>query len=422
MAINKFKSSIIDDPEKIKYLHELNAADITKNFLMINFLDTDKVKAPFNFNDLFVLDPSLLIEANKPFLAKRVGSSKKTVTIGNYISNLFLFDKFGDKIKYYTGTFDKKMIGNIDSDVGLLVLENKISYEVYSDFLDRFQWLGLVIVKFISPSFDYESNMVLPEIQKLRAELFKKYEKEIASNDQMILIQIEEELLAKAKEVLDKDSPDGYELFQSGVAQFGNHYKNVSVMRGNLPRSAKNDEFNLCSSTLLEGIKKDEIHKFADLSVLASFSRSVNTQQGGYLVKKYMAGFQHLKLDPANSDCGSSQYIDVTLTEKNFKEYYFRFVKEGSHLVCLTSDNKSNYIGKTVKMRSPIYCLSKNICNKCAGDLYYRMNIKNIGLLTGRVGSKLLNAALKFFHNVKTTIHKIEIDGTNCKPINMTEI
>jgi len=67
--------------------------------------------------------------------------------------------------------------------------------------------------------------------------------------------------------------------------------------------------------------------------------------------------------------------------QKKTEDYLYRYIVENDKLVCLTPDIISNYIGKTVRMRSPMYCIDKKcICNKCAGDNFYKLDKKNIGL------------------------------------------
>ena len=53
--------------------------------------------------------------------------------------------------------------------------------------------------------------------------------------------------------------------------------------------------------------------------------------------------------------------------------------------------------------------------------MYYRLGIKNIGLVASRIGSNLLNASLKFFHNV--TVQKGSFDfNPNLVEIEMEEL
>ena len=57
------------------------------------------------------------------------------------------------------------------------------------------------------------------------------------------------------------------------------------------------------------------------------------------------------------------------------------------------------YKGKTVKMRFSSLCENENICNKCAGDLYYLLGIQNIGVGAAQLASDIKNIMMKSFHD-----------------------
>ena len=71
----------------------------------------------------------------------------------------------------------------------------------------------------------------------------------------------------------------------------------------------------------------------------------------------------------------------------------------------MTSDNRDSYIGKKVKLRYSGLCESeKGICNKCAGNLFTRLGIKNVGVASYVIPAKIKLKYMKNFHDstVKT--------------------
>ena len=89
----------------------------------------------------------------------------------------------------------------------------------------------------------------------------------------------------------------------------------------------------------------------------------------------------------------------------------YSFVKQGSNLIEITSDTKDKFIGKTVKMRYFSLCESKNgICEKCAGTLFNRLGITNVGLASDIFGSRLKNTSMKQFHNTTVKFSNLDID------------
>ena len=114
-----------------------------------------------------------------------------------------------------------------------------------------------------------------------------------------------------------------------------------------------------------------------------------------------MTAFQHIVLQDPGSDCGTKRHIVLDVTEKNIGSIMYCFVinNDGS-LTEITSKNKDKFIGKKVKLRFSSMCESKNgICNKCAGNLFYRLGIRNVGASTPQIPSKLKVLSMKLFHD-----------------------
>ena len=84
-------------------------------------------------------------------------------------------------------------------------------------------------------------------------------------------------------------------------------------------------------------------------------------------------------------------------------------MKEGNKLVELTSENMNQYIGKTVQFRFASLCEAENgVCNACAGNIFYRLGVKNIGAAAPQIASKLKNVAMKAFHD--SQVRMVEMD------------
>lgn len=59
-------------------------------------------------------------------------------------------------------------------------------------------------------------------------------------------------------------------------------------------------------------------------------------------------------------------------------------------------------------MRSVQFCLGENLCSKCAGELYYKLGISNIGLTASKIGGQMLNLCLKKSHDVTLKINTFD--------------
>ena len=176
----------------------------------------------------------------------------------------------------------------------------------------------------------------------------------------------------------------------------------------------------------------------ADVAVGGSLGRAIDTRMGGYKTKIFNSSFPSIILDKAGSDCKTSGYEEITITESNYSALRFRYFMEGSQL-CLMEEfydefnndeeknnvidnlNKSmnfknlkiyNYkqlIGKTIKLRTPNYCVNKHICNVCAGNMFYKLKLVNIGLLTNLISGKLMNYSMKAFHDPSVKMKKFSL-------------
>jgi len=189
-----------------------------------------------------------------------------------------------------------------------------------------------------------------------------------------------------------------------------NNYKITALFRGVVPKSADPTQYKIGLSSLTGGVSKSEIALVGDIAVQGSIGRAISTRTGGYLVKQFNSAFQSLVVDAPGTDCGTKRTLPITLTEKNYMSYEYRYIVSGGSLVQLTSDGMSKYANKPIRLRTPFYCQTTKICSKCAGDMIYRLGIRNIGLITSNIGSALMNASLKAFHSlaVKTASYNLE--------------
>ena len=134
---------------------------------------------------------------------------------------------------------------------------------------------------------------------------------------------------------------------------------------------------------------------YADQMVSASFARAVQTQDGGYIVKQYNAAFSHIALDEHGTDCRTKMTKEVVIDKGSLKDIFLRYAIYKGKEILLTSKAIQELQGQKVQLRSPLYCTSSKVCTKCAGEFYYRVGTKNIGFFISKIGSQILNAALK---------------------------
>ena len=332
-------------------------------------------------------------------------------TVGLWIFNKgFIEQDLFNLFHYIDEPISKKVHGKINDELSYAVLEDKISLEALKKFEMKIQKF-MPMVTILSASYTDKMLTVSSDITKKKKELLKKYDKGLKEKDPKVMSQIEAELLDYAKELL-KDDPS-MDMFNSGArASFGNNFKNMFVSKGAVKNPDPDKGYDLITSSYMEGISKEDYPAFAASLSAGPYSRAKKTETGGYWEKEFLRAFQHLKLLSAGSDCGTTKTLKVYLTEKNIGDWMYSYIVEGNKLVELTSENKSKYLNKEVKFRFRALCEAKDghFCNKCAGNLFYRLGIYNVGSATPQVPSKVKVLLMKKFHDSVINFSEMDVE------------
>ena len=181
--------------------------DITRSFLAKYFADTvsiangnvsGKKKSILNTWDLIDVPENHFFE----------GQPKKTITIGRYVFNKFILMSINvlGELGIINDTLNKKNIGKLDNTIGALYQSDKITRKQFNEYTDRRDTLGYWLNGMLAHSISAKMSKPLPEIEKKKAELIKKYQKELDNHNLDVMTQISDELVAYAKELL-KDDP-----------------------------------------------------------------------------------------------------------------------------------------------------------------------------------------------------------------------
>ena len=399
------KASEIKDKELINYLINLTEDDCLTLSKMMDLLgdfgEGEKCK-PY---DYFLVPAGSYgpdgTKNKKPFYT----------TVGLWIFNKGFIEKdLFDLFKYIDEPISKKVHGKINNELSYAILEDRLPLEVLKRFEMKVQKF-MPLVSVLSASYTETMLTITESIDKKKKELLKKYKDGIDKHDPKVMDTIEHELLEYARELL-KDDP-AMDMFDSGArASFGNNFKNMFVSKGAVKNPDPTKGYDLITSSYMDGVSKEEYAAFAASLSAGPYSRAKKTETGGYWEKLYLRAFQHLKLLPAGSDCGTTKTLKVYLTDKNIDGWMYSYIVEGSKLTELTSQNKSKYLNKEVKLRFSALCESKDghFCNKCAGNLFYRLGIVNVGSITPQIPSKVKVLLMKKFHDSVINFSEIDIE------------
>lgn len=410
ISIDKFDINTLNSDNLINQLLVIKQSDITYSTIM-NMLGSFNGKKLCNQYDTFDVPVGAYSFVNSKGKTVSNKEAFKT-TIGIWLFNVFFIRdfNFGFIFGYINKNVDKKEFKNINQQLIYALIEDKIEVKEYKRYLDYTQFF-MPFETILSPNHSEKMLACTKLIEKKKQEYLKKYGEEIKNGNIIIAEKMEKELLAYAKEILEDDP--ALDVYLSGAGgSFDNNFKNMYVMKGPIrdPDPNAKQQFNIATSNFMDGVSADEYSLLANALSAGPYARSKKTEIGGYWEKLFVSANQTIILDEPGSDCGSKHYIEITLTKGNLQNYMYNYIiKSDGSLEELTSDNADKYIGKKVKMRFSIFCKSKTgICNKCAGNFFYRRGNRNIGVATSQIASILKNRSMKSFHD--STLKTVEID------------
>lgn len=388
------KAKKVENKDDLNYFIHLNPDEINRQFLIKNFTDTSEGNSKYKPWDYFTLP------ANACFNKTAVET-----TLGCLIFNKFVYLNFLKVIGYQNYEFYDDNIRKVDDILSTLVNESVYTTDDYIDYSDRINWFGFVCASLFSTSLSYDIFAPIPAVVKRKEELLSKHSQEIENGDAFVTSKIETELLDLSKSELKGHA--SYDNFANGVGKFGNAYKNMTIMRGSIADLKNPGKYTIAPESYLDGFSKENFPYFVNMNINGAYSKAVGTRVGGYQTKKFFNAFQTVVLDEHGTDCGTTVCTKIKIIPEIQKWIMYRYIKDGNKLVMLTPDNYKNYLGKTVEMRSPQYCQTESICNKCAGEYYYMLGIKNVGLLLTKGPNSILMIEMKAFHDQTIKLNKL---------------
>lgn len=389
----------------------LKPDNISRGFLAEMFADTvnnsgDKLntkihKARYNTWDIISVPANYFFDKQESI----------DMTVGRFITNKFILEAPGiigiSGVGIYNNILNNGTIGKMDNMIGQLYLEDKIDRKQFNSYLDHRDTIGYWLNGMLAHTISEKMLKPLPEIEKKKAELCKKYEKELASGNIDVMTQVSDELVAYAKEILKGDS--GMDLYDSGDLDFGNNYKNNAIIKGAVMNKITG-EFDFIDTSFMDGIKIKDIPAHANSILASQYPASIATADAGYMGKKLLALLQMMVLDEEGSDCGTKNLIPIKITKANAENVVYTYYREGGQEKMFTREDISSHIGKTIMMRSPMSCTGEKICSKCAGKLFYLLGAYNAGLFAVQISHAALNLGLKAKHNSLVELYTINPD------------
>ena len=398
---------IITKKEDIDFLLNLSQTDLESLSLMMESFGVIDGKVRFNTYDIIDIPPN----SYGPDGHKNKNTFRTTV--GRWWFNKCfiekdLFNVFG----YINKPITKKMNTEMNKKISYALMEDKITVEILKRYLNRQQKFQ-PYSNILSSSFSEKMLSMTGVLNKKKAELKKKYAKELQDPDKKVVAasKIEKELLDFSKEYLKDD--ESMDMYNSGAkASFDNNFKNMFVMKGAISSPDPTEGFDVSFSNYVDGVTKEDYGILAKSLAAGPYARTKATPKGGYQEKLFLRGYQYLKLAPKGTDCHTKRTIELYLDEDMAEMMMYSYIVEGDKLIELTSENLDKYLGKRVKFRFASMCEYEKdgqICNACAGNLFYRLGFENVGTAIPQVASVLKNVQMRSFHNSVIKLKEMDV-------------
>lgn len=402
-AAQKRHSKRITNKEDLDFLFNASIDECNRlSFIMECFGDFNG-KRRFQPYDIITVPPGIYGKPDKK------NKNSFTTTVGLFVFNRAFIEKdLIDVCGYVSQPVTKKLFGKLNKKISYALMEDDIELDALKRFIlltQKFQ----AYVDILSPTFTTAMLTLSSKLDPMKNELWDKYDKEIKEGDPDTVNMIEGQLINKAKELL-KDDPS-IDMLESGAKpSYGNNMKNLLICRGASRNSDPNlGEFSIIKGNYMDGVTKEEYAKFADSLVGGPFARAKKTEIGGAWEKMFVRALQSVVIDENTADCGTKRTLTVQLTDSNIDDWMYSNYVEGNRLIEINSKNRDSLIGTTKQIRWSGLCEhEKGICKACAGSLFSKLGIKNIGIAAYCICSTIKLKSMKQFHDstVKMTTMK----------------
>ena len=350
---------------------------------------------PFDIHDEITLDRGDI----ENYLGTQV-----TSTIGRYILNYYVgASVFGNKLPYVNDIWN---IGSYEDQIAKGLMEGTISMQEYRKYMDHGFFIGHA-AELSVPTATAKSVTTDPKIKVRKAELFEQYKDQL--NDPLVMEKIEKELLVMDAAWIKGDDSEGFHRGANAAKSMGIHRKKLFITVGGIEGfDSGSPSYTTIKNSLAEGWDKNNFDTIANEIRKGSYNRGKETAKGGSQTKFILRVFQDLKI--VEDDCKTQLTWDVLISPTDKNAYLGRTVLEGKNEVLIDSENFKTYVGKTVAMRSPLYCKTPTgLCYKCAGLNYKKLSIESIGSLAVDISSTFMGIAMKMMHGTQISVVKLDV-------------
>lgn len=216
------------------------------------------------------------------------------------------------------------------------------------------------------PSATPKTMTASPEIPKLKAKLLEENKDNL--HDAATIAKIDAVLVDHDKNVWMKDDPGADFYAVSGKAYNVVRRKAFGMMGAEASGLGDTLEVDLIENSLSQGWDVSKFPAMNNSLRMGSFNRGANTMLGGESVKWLLRTSANMAV--VGENCGTKLGLEEKITGENYKNLAGRSIQTAQGPVKVTDETVKDYIGKTVVVRSPMFCdfEKTDYCAHCVGE------------------------------------------------------
>lgn len=306
----------------------------------------------------------------------------KTTTVGRYIWNQMCPDK-KYHIDHAIGKKEiNKFINQASNDYG------QKNPQVYADFVNNIMKLGSKYYTLIPATFSLDDLQLPASILNLK----KKLDQSNPAQSQLIIDKMEKLL----KNYLEENQLNFGIVGRAGGLKGGyGQLRQILICKGIIADTHGNGM--VVTNSYGSGMNSKEFFTHAIGSRNGVMDRVLNTAPTGYLSRRLAYALQRVECNPELKDCGTRRTIKIKVTDDINKRLIGRYVYNEDNKLEMYDPDK--WVGKIIRLRSPIYCRTTKLCRHCYGELALRNRTQNVGILSAQIlGERLSQVSMKQFH------------------------
>jgi len=384
------------DTKYLRYQNKRFEVEVNGKWEELDFITAGDII--FVMTDKLLVDKSMISTVKSPI----------TSTIGRFIANKLLLEHpFGTKFDYIDGNIS---ISDIEKEIATGLLETTIRVKQLTTFVDSVNYMKN-LSRIVSVSATPKNVLPPDGIEKFKKDKLKEYDTKYGVNwrkDRVKVLEFKEELKNYDKEWL-KDDPS-YGKLTSGKITNNTRVKMYLTFGDESGFDSSGKNFEFVENSLLENYPKDtkKLAAMYNTARSGSYERGKETQKGGVAAKEILRSTSGLTIK--GEDCGSKKGMTYNVTKDIAESFRGRYLLQNGKPVLI--DNPEKYIGKTIQVRSPMYCLNTNdsYCSTCVGKVL-SMQKDGLSMAVLNISEVITTTNMKKMHDTQLKLVDIKLEN-----------